>query len=94
MSTHWRGIVVGAVISLLAIITLSLQITTLVDGQNKYETATLQHLASFPNPLDRMINAPYLIPAYIVGNSIDNMLIGARIVSVIFSLLATWALFA
>jgi hypothetical protein len=93
MSTHWRGIVVGAVISLLAIITLSLQITTLVDGQNKYETATLQHLASFPNPLDRMINAPYLIPAYIVGNSIDNMLIGARIVSVIFSLLATWALF-
>jgi 4-amino-4-deoxy-L-arabinose transferase-like glycosyltransferase len=93
LSAHWRGVIVGIVITALALLTLSLQITTLVDGQNQYETATLKHLESFPNPLDRMINAPYLIPAYIVGHSLDNMLIGARIVSVAFSLLATWALF-
>lgn len=93
LGAHWRGLLIGIIITGLAALTLSLQITTLVDGQNKYETITLMHLESFPNPLDRMINAPYLVPAYIVGSAIDNMLIGARIVSVAFSLLATWALF-
>lgn len=94
LAAHWRGVLIGIIITGLSLLTLSLQITTLVDGQNKYETATLKHLESFPNPINRMINAPYLIPAYIIGHSIDNMLIGARIASVAFSLFATWALFA
>lgn len=93
VSTHWRGLLAGLVIAILASVTLSLQIATLIDGQNKFESETLRHLEVFPDPTERMINAPYLVPAYIVGNSINNMLIGARITSVVFGLLATVALF-
>ena len=91
---HWKGVLLGIIISALAIFTLSLQISTLVDGYNKYEAATLVYLESFPNPFERMINAPYLLPAYAVGSAIDNMLIGARIVSVLYALIATLALFS
>ena len=93
MTLHWRGVAVGIILTVLAVVTMSLQITTLIDGQNKYETATLIHLESFPNPTERMINAPYLVPAYLIGNAIDNMLIGARITSVIFGLISTGVLF-
>lgn len=90
---HWRGFVVTIIIGCLATITLGLQINTLIDGQNKFETITLEHLQNFPNPTERMINAPYLVPAYIVGTIADNMLLGARATSVIFGLLATVVLF-
>ena len=93
ITQHWRGLLAGTIIATIAAITLSLQITTLIDGQNKYETATLHHLETFPNPTERMINAPYLIPAYIIGSNINEMLIGARITSVVFCLIATVALF-
>lgn len=90
---HWRGFFAGIIITTIAAVTLSLQITTLIDGQNKFESETLRHLESFPDPTERMVNAPYLLPAYLVGSAIDNMLIGARITSVLFGLLATSALF-
>lgn len=93
LALHWRGLVAGIVIAGIAAVTLNLQITTLIDGQNKFESATLQHLESFPNPTERMINAPYLVPAYITGTAIDNMLIGARITSVLYGLIATVVLF-
>jgi hypothetical protein len=94
ISEHWRGLLVAIIIAVLSVVTLSLQISTLIDGYNKYEAITLLHLEGFPNPFERMINAPYLIPAYILGNAIDNMLIGARIVSVLYALIATAAIFS
>lgn len=93
ISHHWRGLLAGLIIAIIAAVTLSLQLTTLIDGQNRFETETLRHLEKFPDPTERMINAPYLIPAYVAGSSIDSMLVGARITSVIFGLIATFTLF-
>jgi hypothetical protein len=93
LETHWRGLLTGLVITALAIFTLSLQIGTLVEGQNKFETATLNQISTLDNIENNLVNAPYLLPAYGLGQLIDNPLIGARIVSVVYGLLATGLLF-
>jgi hypothetical protein len=93
LKTHWRGLLTGLIITALAVFTLSLQIGTLVEGQNRFETATLNQISTLDNIQNNLVNAPYLLPAYGVGQILDNPLIGARIVSVIYGLLATGLLF-
>lgn len=88
LKTHWRGILIALMILAGATYTLSLQLNSLVEGQNQYETNTLKNLEQFPNPWNRAVNAPYMIPAYLVGKVLANPLYGARITSVVFSLLA------
>lgn len=93
LKEHWHGILTGLIIASIAIFTLSFQLETLNEGQNKYESATL---ASIENPetfRDNLINAPYNLPAYGAGQLLDNPLLGARLVSVIYGLLATMLLF-
>lgn len=85
---HWRGIIVAFVIAVLAFVTLSLQLTSLVPGENKFETETLSQISHLPLPWQRAVNAPYTVPTYIIGNIIDNPLHAARIVSVIYGLAA------
>ena len=93
MGKHWRGVVSSVIIAILATITLSLQLTSLVPGQNRFETATLTELQHFPSPLHRAVNAPYMVTAFAVGKIINNPLHGARITSVVFGLLATACFF-
>ncbi len=90
---HWRGLASGLIIATLAVITLSLQLNSVIDGQNKYETATLTQISTFPDPTYRAVNAPYMIPAYLMGQAVDDPLLGARIVSVIYILLSTAFIF-
>lgn len=90
---HWRGIISAIIIASLAVLTLSLQLSSLVPGQNQYETATLKNIEHFPRPWNRSVNEPYTLPAYIIGKAIHNPLQGARITSVILGLLATVCLF-
>lgn len=90
---HWRGLVSGIIITALAVLTLSLQLNSLVPGQNQYETKTLDSLQSLPVPWDRAVDAPYMLVAYGIGSIVDNSLSGARITSVIFGLIATGCLF-
>jgi hypothetical protein len=90
---HWRGVIVAILVTVLAATTLGLQLTTLVPGQNQFETATLNSIQSFPAPWHRAVNAPYTIPAYLAGKALDNPLHGARIVSVVYGLLAMALLF-
>lgn len=93
LSAHWHGLVAGMIIAMVASVTLGMQLSTLVDGQTTYETATVSELSNFPNPTERMINAPYLLPAYILGTQLDSLLNGARITSAIYAIFATGALF-
>ena len=93
LGKHWKGIVSGVVITCLAGITLSLQLSSLVPGQNRFETATLAGLKTFPYPWHSALNAIYNVPAYFLGKFLNNPLQGARITSVIFGLLATACLF-
>lgn len=93
LKDHWRGLVYLILMIALATFTLSLKLNDLVPGQSAYETETLTHLESFPKPWQHVTNAPYLVPAYLIGQVINNPLLGARITSVIFSLLATACFF-
>lgn len=93
LGDHWRGVVSAIIITALAVVTLSLELNTLIPGQNRYETTTLQSLSSFPAPWYRAVNAPYMMLAYSVGSIINNPLVGARITSVFFGLIATGCLF-
>ncbi len=93
LSNHWRGVVVSILLSVLAVITLSLQLGTLIPGQNQFETSTLDSLTSFPVPWHRAVNAPYMVPAYLVGKAISDPLHGARLVSVVYGLLSTALMF-
>ena len=86
---HWRGISIAIFMTVIAIITLSLQLSSLVPGQNQYETNTLGDLAHFPAPWHRAVNAPYLVLAFLFGKISGNNLYGARVASVVFGLFAT-----
>lgn len=90
---HWRGVVVSILIAGIAALTLSLQLNSLVPGQNRFETETLNSIATFPKPWQKAVNAPYTIPAYVLGNLMNNPLQAARIVSVIYGLFATALVF-
>lgn len=90
---HWRGIISLIIISALAILTLSLELNTLLPGQNSFETSTLIDLKSLPIPWDKAVNAVYTIPAYLVGSVLNNPLQGARVVSVVYGLISTALLF-
>ena len=90
---HWRGIVCAIVIAILAILTLGFKFNNLVAGQNQFEVSTLANLKHFPKPWIRAVNAPYTMPAYLIGKSFHNSLYGARISSVILGLIATACFF-
>lgn len=92
-SNHWHGLIAGIIITGIASLTLGLQITHFADSQTAQEMATMQTIASFPDPSERMINAPYLLPSYAIGKVIDSPITGARTVSAVYALLATAALF-
>lgn len=92
-SNHWRGVIIAVLVTVIAVVTLSLQLSTLIPGQNKFESATLSTLSSFPAPWVKAVNAPYSISAYLVGKAINNPLHGARIVSVVYGLLSMGLLF-
>jgi hypothetical protein len=93
LARHWRGLVYLIIVIALATLTLSLQLNSLVGGQSHYETQTLTNLQTFPKPWQRVANAPYMVPAYLIGKAIGNPLLGARITSVIFCLLAAACFF-
>ena len=86
---QWRGISIAIFVTVIAIITLSLQLSSLVPGQNQYETNTLGDLVHFPAPWHRAVNAPYLMLAFLFGKISGNNLYGARVASVVFGLFAT-----
>jgi Dolichyl-phosphate-mannose-protein mannosyltransferase len=88
LKEHWRGVASALIIATIAILTLSLQLTTLVQGQSKFETATLDVIKAGPAPWNQPVNAPYTVPTYILGNIIDNTLQAGRIVSVVYGLLS------
>ena len=86
---HWRGISIAILVSVIAIITLSLQLSSLVPGQNQFETSTLGELDHFPAPWHRAVNAPYMLLAFLFGKIVANPLYGARVASVVLGLFAT-----
>lgn len=93
LQDHWRGLTSTLVVATLAILTLSLQIDLVMPGQNRFETATLTSIKESVLPWSNPVNAPYKVTAFIVGKIVGNPLQGARMVSVIFGLLATACLF-
>lgn len=94
LKLHWKGMLTGLVITLLAIFTLSLQLNTLNDGQNRFETQTLSNISSLDYFKETLVNAPYLLPAYGLGQLIDDTLLASRIISVVYGLISTALLFA
>jgi len=86
---HWRGISIAILIAAIAVLTLSLQLSSLVPGQNKFETTTLAELNHFPAPWHSAVNAPYMVMAYIFGKISGEPLYGARVASVMLGLFAT-----
>lgn len=92
VSKHWKGIVSAAILAAILIILFLLGINS-IDGQNTLETKTLETLKNFPRPWYRALNAPYLVPAYLVGRLLDDMLLAARLVSIFYGLLATLCIF-
>jgi hypothetical protein len=93
LQDHWRGLASTLIVATLAVLTLSLQIDLVLPGQNKFETATLTSINDTVIPWNNPVNAPYNVTAFIVGKLVDNPLQGARMVSVLFGLLATACLF-
>jgi hypothetical protein len=92
-ASHWRGIISIIIIATLAVLTLSLKLNTLIPGQNQFETATISSLNQAPEPWVRSVNTTYLLPAYYMGKLVHDPLLGARLTSVIFCLLATACFF-
>jgi hypothetical protein len=90
---HWRALLYLVIIAGIAVFALGLRLNNLVPGQTQYETDTLASLDSFPKPWQKVTNIPYLMPAYLIGKLLNNPLLGARITSVIFCLLATVCIF-
>ena len=89
VKSHWRGLIITLLVVALATVTLSFQLSSLVPGQNKFETQTLQELTAFPAPWHRAVNAPYMIIAYLFGAISGDHLYGARVASVMFGLAAS-----
>lgn len=93
LGMHWRGVLSAFIIAILAILTLSLGLDTLVKGQNIYETETLNNLQNMPIPWRDAVNLPYNIPAYTIGYLLDDPLLGARVTSAIYGLLSIALMF-
>lgn len=91
LQEHWRGLASSLVLATLALLTLSLQLSSLVPGQSRFETAALNAINQMPwlSP----VNAPYNLPTYLLGNVIGNTLQAGRLISVLYGLLATVCLF-
>jgi hypothetical protein len=90
---NWRWLITAIVIVGLAVFTLSLQINTIVPGQNQFEKSALANIDTFPNPLHRSVNAPYNMVAFAAGKILGNPLYGARLTSVLFALMAAVCFF-
>lgn len=93
LQDHWRGVASTLIIAVIATLTLSLQLTTLVPGQNQFETETLNTIANSPWSWNNPVNSPYIIPTYFLGKAIGNTLQAGRIISVIYGLASTVFLF-
>ena len=93
VSVHWRGLISGLIISALAILTMSLGVNSLLPGQNKFETETLNNIHSIKAPWQNAVNIAYNAPAHFIGNILDSPLEGARITSVIYGLLCVALMF-
>lgn len=92
-SMHWRGAISTVIITLLAVLTLTLELNTLLPGQNSFETQNLSEIKTLPVPWQNAVNAPYTIPAHFLGSILDNPLQGARIISVFYGLVSIGLLF-
>ena len=93
LQTHWRGLASSLIVATIALLTLSLQLTTLIPGQNKFETEALAVINQTPWPWNSPVNAPYNVPTHLIGNAIDNTLKAGRMVSVLYGLAAVACLF-
>ncbi len=93
LQTHWRGLASSLIVATIAMLTLSLQLTTLVPGQNRFETEALAIINQVPWPWDSPVNAPYNVPAHLIGSAINNPLKAGRMVSVVYGLSAVACMF-
>lgn len=93
LQAHWRGLASSLIVAVIATLTLSLQLTTLVPGQNRFETEAIKTITSNPWPWNNPVNAPYTVPVHILGDLTDSMLQAGRAVSVLYALFATACLF-
>lgn len=93
LQAHWRGLISSLIVATIAILTLSLQLTTLVPGQNRFETEALAIINTSPWPWNTPVNAPYNVPTHLIGNAIDDTLKAGRVVSVLYGLFATACMF-
>lgn len=92
--TRWRGLLTGILIFVLAVIAIGYPTGLLIDGQNKYETATLIRISEVPDRVKDVVNTAYYLPAYGLGQAIDDNLTSARIVSAVYGILAAILLYA
>lgn len=90
---HWRGLASALIVATIAILTLSLQVSTLVPGQSKYENAAVKAIKTSPLPWNNPVNAPYTVPTYLLGKSMGDTVQAGRLVSMVYGLLATACLF-
>lgn len=90
---HWRGVLSTIILALLAFLTLSLELNTLLPGQNRFETQTVEQVKTLPIPWKEAVNAPYTIPAHFIGSFTGDYMQAARIVSVFYGLVSVALLF-
>jgi 4-amino-4-deoxy-L-arabinose transferase-like glycosyltransferase len=93
LKEHWQGLLSGFIVTCLAIFTLSLQINSLIDGQNQFEAQTVNNISSLEFFKQNAVNAPYYLPAFILNKIIDDPLLSARLISVFYGLISTAILF-
>lgn len=93
LSNHWRGLVLTIFVATITAMSVSLGLNSTVPGQNQIETESLATIKSDFRPWARAVNAPYTIPAHLLGDIIGNPLHAARMISVAYGLLATVLLF-
>lgn len=93
LQTHWRGLASSLIVATIAVLTLSLQLTTLVPGQSRFETEAVAIINHSPWPWNNPVNAPYNVPTQLIGNVIGSTIKAGRIVSVLYGLFATACMF-
>lgn len=85
---NWQNIVVGFLVSAIAVVTLAIQPAVIQHHANIYEASTIQKIVEPDTPWYRAVNAPYLITARIAGIVTDSSLMSARLTSTLVTLSA------